>query len=55
MRSFVVVVVDPFVEIALQRLQIFVDLFAKSNAVKLIVDGIVEAFADTVRLADRPR
>lgn len=49
MRAFVIVIVDPFIEIALQRLQIFVDFLAKGNAVEFIVDGLVEAVADAAK------
>ena len=50
MRALAIVIVDPLVEIALQRFQILINLLAERNAVELVVNGLVEAFADAVRL-----
>ena len=48
MGAFIVVVIDPFIEIILQLLDGLVDL------VELLQDGFVEPFADAVGLGDVP-
>ena len=50
MRTLRVVVIHPAVNIRLQFFQSLIHLFAKGNLIKLIEDGFVEAFADTVGL-----
>ena len=49
MRALAIVIVDPLVEIALQRFQILINLLAERNAVELVVNGLVEAFADAIQ------
>ena len=50
MGAFIVVEVDPFIEIGLQLFNRFIDLFAKRHLIKLLQDGLVEALADAVGL-----
>jgi len=50
MSSFGVVEVDPFIQISLQSLDGFVELFAECNLVKLLQDRFVEPLANTISL-----
>ncbi len=50
MSSFSVVEIDPFIQIGLQGLDGFVELFAECNLVKLLQDRLVEPLADAVGL-----
>ena len=50
MGAFIVVVIDPFVEIILQLLDGLVDLLSECHLVELLQDGFVEPFADAVGL-----
>jgi hypothetical protein len=58
MRAFVVVVVDPSIQISLQRLEFLVNVLAESDFVELLFNRSVDAFADAVgfwTLSFRPR
>ncbi len=48
--AFIVVVIDPLVQINLQLLDTFVDLLAECHLIELLQDGLVEPFADAVGL-----
>ena len=50
MCAFIVLVVDPGVEICLQIRQITIELLAERHLVELLQDGLVEAFTDAVGL-----
>ena len=50
MRAFIVVVIDPFIQIILQLLDGLVDLLSECYLVELLQDGFVEPFADAVGL-----
>ena len=50
MGALCVVVMQPFIKIDLQRVDVGIDLFAEGNLIKLLQDGFVEAFADAVGL-----
>ncbi len=50
MGAFIVVVIDPLVQIDLQLLDGLIDLFAECDLIKLLQDGLVESFADAVGL-----
>ena len=49
-RAFVVVMLQPFIEIGLQRFDGFIELFAERDLIKFLQDRLVEPFADAVRL-----
>ena len=50
MGAFIVVVIDPFVEIVPRLLDGLVDLLSECHLVELLQDGFVEPFADAVGL-----
>ncbi len=50
MGAFSVVLVQPFIETGLQRLDGFVELFAKGGLRELLQNGFVELLANTVGL-----
>jgi len=50
MVAFSVVLVQPFIETILQRLDGFVELFAEGYLVELLQSGFVEALANAVGL-----
>ena len=50
MRPFLVVVLDPIIEIAVQLADRAVDFLAEGDAVELVEHSFVEALADTVGL-----
>lgn len=50
MRPPVVVVLQPQVQVVLQILQSLVQLLAKDDGVKFLLDGPVEPFSDAVGL-----
>src|SRR5256886_17247743 len=50
MRSPLIVVDEPGVEVALQLVDRLVDLLAEGDPVELVQDGAMEALADSVRL-----
>ena len=50
MGALCVVVMQPFIKIDLQRVDVGIDRFAEGNLIKLLQDGFVEAFADAVGL-----
>ena len=50
MCAFMVVRVDPRVKILLHRLERRVDLLAECDLIELVEDGLMEAFADAIRL-----
>ena len=50
MGAFIVVVIDPFVQVVLQRLDGFMDFSAERHLIKLLQDGFMEPLTDTVGL-----
>jgi len=50
MGSFIVVVIDPLVQIDLQLLDGLIDLLAECDLIELLQDGLVETLADAVGL-----
>lgn len=50
MCALVVVVMKPFIQIGLQRVDAIVKLLAKRDLIELSQDRLVEPFADAVRL-----
>jgi hypothetical protein len=54
MVAFSVVLVQPFIETILQRLDGFVELFAEGYLVELLQSGFVEALANAVGLRRLP-
>ena len=50
MSSFIVVVIDPLVQIFLKLLHGVVKFFTERNLVELLQDGLVEPLADSVCL-----
>ncbi len=40
--AFIIVVIDPFVQIVLQLLDGLIDLFAEGDLIELLQDGLVE-------------
>jgi len=54
MSSGLVVVIDPEIEIGLKLSDGVVDLFAESDAVELVEQGLVEPLDNTIRLGDVP-
>ena len=50
MSTLCVVFHQPLIEVSLQRLQTAVELFAKSNLIKLLQDRLVEPLTDAVSL-----
>ena len=50
MRAFVVVVLQPLIEIGLQRFDGFIEFFAERDLIKLLQDRLVESFTDVIRL-----
>ena len=48
--AFIVVVIDPFVQIVLQLLDGLIDFPAECHLIELLQDGFVEPFADAVGL-----
>ena len=50
MGAFIVVVIDPKVQIILQLVDIFIDLFAERHLIELLQNGLVKPFADAVGL-----
>ena len=50
MSTLCVVFHQPLIEVSLQRLQIAVEPFAKSNLIKLLQDRLVEPLTDAVSL-----
>jgi hypothetical protein len=49
--AFIVVVIDPLVQIDLQLLDVLVDLLAKNDLIELLQDGLVESLVDAIGLA----
>jgi len=50
MGAFIVVLIDPFVQIDLQLLNGLVDLFTECHLIELLQDGLVEPLTDAVGL-----
>ena len=50
MRTVMIVVHDPRIEIGLQFFECRIDLLAEGHLIKLLQDGLVEALADAVGL-----
>jgi len=50
MSTLCVVFHQPLIEVSLQRLQTAVELFAKSNLIRLLQDRLVEPLTDAVSL-----
>ena len=50
MRSLLVVLPQPGVQVSLQLLQRAIDLLPEGHAIQLVQHGLVEPFADPVRL-----
>ena len=50
MGAFIVVVIDPLVQIDLQLLDGLIDLLAECDLIKLLQDGLVEPLANAVGL-----
>ena len=50
MRTFLIVLSNPLIDILLQLFDRFVELRAKSDLIKLLQHGLVEALTDTVGL-----
>ncbi len=50
MGAFIVVVIDPNVEIILQLLDGLIDFFAECHLIELLQDGFVESLADAIGL-----
>ena len=50
MRALMVVVMQPFVQIGLQRVNAVIELLAERDLVELLQDRFVEPLADAVRL-----
>ena len=50
MRSPIIVVIQPGIEIGLQLADAAIDVFAERNPTDLVQDGVMEAFADAVGL-----
>jgi hypothetical protein len=50
MRPLMIIVSHPKVKICLQLLNISINLFAESDLVKLLQDGLVEALANSIGL-----
>ena len=50
MRTLVVVVGDPLVEVRLKRIECLVDLLSEGNSVELILHGTVQSFTDAIAL-----
>jgi len=46
--AFIVVVIDPFVQIILQHINAVVDILAERHLIELLQDGLVEPLADAV-------
>ena len=50
MRALSIVFLDPGIKVALQRLDVCVDLLTERDLVKLLQQRLMEPLADTVRL-----
>ena len=50
MGTLLIISLEPFIGIGLQFFQGTIELTSKSIGIKLILDGLVEAFAHAVRL-----
>lgn len=50
MSSFIIVIIQPIVQIFLQAINILIELLAEGDLVKLLQYCFMEAFADTVSL-----
>lgn len=50
MRALVAVVMQPFTQIGLQRVDAVVELFAERGLIEFLQDRIVESHANTVHL-----
>ena len=50
MRALMIVVVQPVIEIGLQRFDGLKDLFAERDLIELLQDRLVEPLANAVRL-----
>lgn len=50
MRALVVVVMQPFIQIGLQRVDAVVKFLAECDLIKLLQDRLVESLANTVGL-----
>ena len=50
MGAFIVVVIDPLVQVDLQLLDGLIDLLAEGDLIKLLQVGLMEPFADAVGL-----
>ena len=50
MCSFIIVVLQPYVQIGLQLFNVAIELLAERNLVELLQDRLVEALADCIGL-----
>ena len=50
MSSFIIVINEPFVQVFLQGFQVPIKLLAERDLVKLLQNGLMEAFADAIGL-----
>ena len=50
MCSFIIVAIEPNVQIFLQALQVEVDLFPEGDLIELLQNGLVKSFTDTIGL-----
>lgn len=50
MRAFVVVMVQPFIQIGLQRVDAVINLLAERDLIELLQDCLVEPLTDPIRL-----
>ena len=48
--AFIVVVIDPKVQIILQLINVFIDILAERHLIELLQNGFVEPLADAVGL-----
>ena len=50
MGAFIIVVIQPLVQILLQRVEVLVNLLAKGDLLELLQNGLMEALADAIGL-----